>query len=60
MEETVDCVRKNYETGKSRGFGFVTFKDPGYVYTVIQVKYHELGGKKIDPKACTKKVIKKY
>ncbi|GAB7344515.1 hypothetical protein MBLNU457_2345t2 [Dothideomycetes sp. NU457] len=36
-------------TGRSRGFGFLTFKDPKCVNTVM-VKEHQLDGKIIDPK----------
>ncbi|KAK7744486.1 hypothetical protein SLS53_003370 [Cytospora paraplurivora] len=36
-------------TGRSRGFGFLTFKDPKTV-NVVMVKEHYLDGKIIDPK----------
>ncbi|KAG8195299.1 hypothetical protein JTE90_028446 [Oedothorax gibbosus] len=52
--EVVDCVvMKNNETGRSRGFGFVTFKDPQCVGTVLQTKPHELNGRTVDAKECT-------
>lgn len=51
--EVVDCVvMKNGETGRSRGFGFVTFKDPSSVELVLANKPHNLDGRTIDPKAC--------
>ncbi|XP_076305263.1 uncharacterized protein LOC143222529 isoform X2 [Tachypleus tridentatus] len=50
--EVVDCVvMKNNETGRSRGFGFVTFKDPDCVSIVLASGPHELDGRVIDPKA---------
>ncbi|KAG5883772.1 hypothetical protein JTB14_031998 [Gonioctena quinquepunctata] len=33
-----------------RGFGFITFTDPGSVDKVLAQGTHELDGKKIDPK----------
>lgn len=33
---------KNLETGRSRGFGFVTFKDPNCVQTVLSIGLHQL------------------
>ncbi|XP_014663470.1 PREDICTED: DAZ-associated protein 1-like isoform X2 [Priapulus caudatus] len=51
--EVVDCVvMKNPETGKSRGFGFVTYKDPSCLETVLSIQPHLLDDKQIDPKAC--------
>ncbi|XP_037082362.1 heterogeneous nuclear ribonucleoprotein 27C-like [Pollicipes pollicipes] len=51
--EVVDCVvMKNNETGRSRGFGFVTFADPENVQRVLAEGPHELDGRTIDPKAC--------
>lgn len=36
----VDCVvMKNPQTGKSRGFGFVTFKDPSVLEVVLPEKH---------------------
>ncbi|KAK3602505.1 hypothetical protein CHS0354_029314 [Potamilus streckersoni] len=44
--EVVDCVvMKNPQTGKSRGFGFVTYKDPSCVETVLAVKCHIIDGR---------------
>ncbi|XP_047660930.1 heterogeneous nuclear ribonucleoprotein D0 isoform X3 [Tachysurus fulvidraco] len=49
--EVVDCTLKlDPMTGRSRGFGFVLFKDAESVEKVIQQKEHKLNGKVIDPK----------
>ena len=40
------------DTGKSRGFGFVTFEDTNTVQKVLAVTKHIVDGKTIDPKAC--------
>ncbi|KTG02034.1 hypothetical protein cypCar_00037664 [Cyprinus carpio] len=40
-------------TNQSRGFGFVKFKDPNCVRTVLDTKPHNLDGRNIDPKPCT-------
>lgn len=42
-------IMKDSNTGRSRGFGFLTFKDPKSVDEVIK-KDHILDGKLIDPK----------
>ncbi|OBA23459.1 Interdomain Rrm packing contributes To Rna recognition in the Rna15, Hrp1, anchor Rna 3, partial [Metschnikowia bicuspidata var. bicuspidata NRRL YB-4993] len=42
-------IMKDSNTGRSRGFGFLTFKDPRAVDEVIK-KDHILDGKLIDPK----------
>jgi RNA-binding protein Musashi len=48
--EVQECtVMRDSATGRSRGFGFLTFKDPKTVNTVM-VKEHYLDGKIIDPK----------
>ncbi|KAK9454621.1 hypothetical protein V1511DRAFT_459883, partial [Dipodascopsis uninucleata] len=48
--EVLDCqVMRDTNTGRSRGFGFLTFKDSKCVNTVM-VKEHILDGKIIDPK----------
>ncbi|KAL1976401.1 hypothetical protein VTN31DRAFT_2683 [Thermomyces dupontii] len=48
--EVTECtVMRDAATGRSRGFGFLTFKDPKTVNTVM-VKEHYLDGKIIDPK----------
>ena len=43
-------VMKDPNTKRSRGFGFVTFKDPLAVDKVSGQTHHELDGKNIDPK----------
>ncbi|KAL2118454.1 hypothetical protein VTJ04DRAFT_8114 [Mycothermus thermophilus] len=48
--EVVECtVMRDSATGRSRGFGFLTFKDPKTV-NIVMVKEHYLDGKIIDPK----------
>ncbi|KIW03072.1 uncharacterized protein PV09_05718 [Verruconis gallopava] len=48
--EVVECtVMRDGATGRSRGFGFLTFKDPKTV-NIVMVKEHHLDGKIIDPK----------
>jgi len=47
--EVVECtVMRDGATGRSRGFGFLTFKDPKVVNTVM-VKEHYLDGKIVSP-----------
>ncbi|KAJ1218729.1 hypothetical protein NDU88_006306 [Pleurodeles waltl] len=49
--EVVDCtIKTDPVTGRSRGFGFVLFKDSGSVDKVLELKEHKLDGKLIDPK----------
>lgn len=44
--EVIDCVvMKNAESGRSRGFGFVTFADPQNVQVVLQSGPHTLDGR---------------
>lgn len=58
--EVIDCVvMKNPATGKSRGFGFVTFKDPACVDTVLSSGPHILDDRQIDPKACNPRSMNK-
>jgi len=46
--EVLDCVVvTNPTTGKSRGFGFVNFKDPSCVETVLAAGPHMLDGKQV-------------
>ncbi|KAI4164852.1 MAG: hypothetical protein LQ342_001485 [Letrouitia transgressa] len=48
--EVQECtVMRDGATGRSRGFGFLTFRDPKTV-NVVMVKEHYLDGKIIDPK----------
>ena len=48
-------IMVNRETGKSRGFGFVTFKDPNSVKMVLSIPQHSIDNRVIDPKPCTLK-----
>uniref|UniRef100_A0A4W3HMR6 Heterogeneous nuclear ribonucleoprotein D n=2 Tax=Callorhinchus milii TaxID=7868 RepID=A0A4W3HMR6_CALMI len=49
--EVVDCTLKlDPITGRSRGFGFVLFKEAESVDKVMEMKEHKLNGKVIDPK----------
>ncbi|KAF3145240.1 hypothetical protein TWF703_007824 [Orbilia oligospora] len=48
--EVSECtVMRDGPSGRSRGFGFLTFKDPKTV-NIVMVKEHYLDGKIIDPK----------
>ncbi|TRY78235.1 hypothetical protein TCAL_08960 [Tigriopus californicus] len=58
--EVIDCVvMKNTETGRSRGFGFVTFADPTNIDAVLASVPHSLDGRTIDPKACNPRSMQK-
>lgn len=58
--EVIDCVvMKNNESGRSRGFGFVTFADSGNVHIVLQNGPHNLDGRTIDPKPCNPRTLQK-
>uniref|UniRef100_A0A0K8SVF9 RRM domain-containing protein n=1 Tax=Lygus hesperus TaxID=30085 RepID=A0A0K8SVF9_LYGHE len=58
--EVIDCVvMKNSESGRSRGFGFVTFSDPDNVSLVLQNGPHQLDGRTIDPKPCNPRTLQK-
>ena len=47
--EVQECtVMRDGATGRSRGFGFLTFKDPKTV-NVVMVKEHYLDGKIVSP-----------
>ena len=46
-------------TGRSRGFGFVTFSDPANVEAVIASCPHTLDGRTIDPKSCNPRSMQK-
>ncbi len=50
---------KNSETMRSRGFGFVTFKDPTRIEAVLASGPHTLDGRTIDPKACNPRSMQK-
>jgi len=58
--DVIDCVvMKNSETGRSRGFGFVTFADPNNVDRVLANGPHNLDGRTIDPKPCNPRTMQK-
>lgn len=50
---------KNAESGRSRGFGFVTFSDPTKIDVVLDNCPHNLDGRTIDPKACNPRSMQK-
>lgn len=49
-EVTDATLKTDPNTGRSRGFGFVTFTDPSSVSSVMSTATHMLDGRKIDPK----------
>jgi hypothetical protein len=54
----VDCsIKADHYTGRSRGFGFVTFADPAVVDVVLNTRCHNLNGKVIDPKRVKFKAV---
>ncbi|KAM9333450.1 heterogeneous nuclear ribonucleoprotein A/B-like [Pholidichthys leucotaenia] len=61
--EVSDCtIKMDPATGRSRGFGFILFKDSSCVDKVLQQKEHRLDGRQIDPKramAMKKEPVKK-
>ncbi|XP_077387247.1 heterogeneous nuclear ribonucleoprotein A/B-like [Festucalex cinctus] len=49
--EVSDCTIKiDQQTGRSRGFGFILFKEASSVDKVLDQKEHRLDGRQIDPK----------
>lgn len=58
--EVIDCVvMKNNDSGRSRGFGFVTYGDSQNVGVVLQNGPHNLDGRTIDPKPCNPRTLAK-
>ncbi|XP_067279855.1 heterogeneous nuclear ribonucleoprotein A/Bb isoform X1 [Pseudorasbora parva] len=61
--EVTDCtIKMDSNTGRSRGFGFILFKEAESVEKVLQQKEHRLDGRQIDPKkamAMKKEPVKK-
>ncbi|XP_056136641.1 heterogeneous nuclear ribonucleoprotein A/B-like isoform X2 [Lampris incognitus] len=61
--EVTDCtIKMDQQTGRSRGFGFILFKDAASVDKVLEQKEHRLDGRQIDPKkamAMKKEPVKK-
>ncbi|KAK2872272.1 hypothetical protein QQF64_018145 [Cirrhinus molitorella] len=61
--EVTDCtIKMDSNTGRSRGFGFILFKEAESVDKVLEQKEHRLDGRQIDPKramAIKKEPVKK-
>ncbi|XP_077284915.1 heterogeneous nuclear ribonucleoprotein at 27C isoform X2 [Arctopsyche grandis] len=58
--EVIDCVvMKNNDSGRSRGFGFVTYAEPSVVNVVLTNGPHTLDGRTIDPKPCNPRTLQK-
>merc|ERR1739838_1120836 len=43
-------IKRDQETKRSRGFGFILFAEPTSVDQVLQCQEHSLDGRNIDPK----------
>uniref|UniRef100_A0A5K3F725 RRM domain-containing protein n=2 Tax=Mesocestoides corti TaxID=53468 RepID=A0A5K3F725_MESCO len=50
IEESI--VMMDNRTGRSRGFGYVKFKEPSAVDQVLSEKVHVIDNKEVDPKRC--------
>uniref|UniRef100_UPI00398F5F7C heterogeneous nuclear ribonucleoprotein D-like n=1 Tax=Pristiophorus japonicus TaxID=55135 RepID=UPI00398F5F7C len=61
--EVVDCtIKMDPATGRSRGFGFILFRDSSCADRVLDQKEHKLDGRVVDPKramAMKKEPVKK-
>ncbi|CAB1319405.1 unnamed protein product [Coregonus sp. 'balchen'] len=61
--EVTDCtIKMDQQTGRSRGFGCILFKEAAGVDNVLEQKEHRLDGRQIDPKkamAMKKEPVKK-
>lgn len=56
--EVIDCVvMKNSESGRSRGFGFVTFADPANVDVVLRSGPHVLDSRTVSTLVMRKNFI---
>ena len=58
-EVTYANIKTDSNTGKSRGFGFVTFADEASLIKVLQQR-HELDGKTIDPKRAKSRYMQDF
>ncbi|OQR75306.1 heterogeneous nuclear ribonucleoprotein 27C-like [Tropilaelaps mercedesae] len=47
-----DCTVVTNEQGRSRGFGFVTYRDPCIAFIVCQRGPHSVDNRVVDPKPC--------
>ncbi|XP_028969158.1 heterogeneous nuclear ribonucleoprotein 27C-like [Galendromus occidentalis] len=47
-----DCTVVTNEQGRSRGFGFVTYRDPCVAFIVCQRGPHSVDNRVVDPKPC--------
>lgn len=43
-------IKVDFNTGRSRGFGFILFESKEPVETILSIKDHVINGKNIDPK----------
>ncbi|KAM9377837.1 heterogeneous nuclear ribonucleoprotein A/B-like isoform 2-T3 [Pholidichthys leucotaenia] len=58
--DVTDCTIKiDPHTGRSRGFGFILFKEAASVDKVLEQKEHRLDGRQIYPKTMKKDPVKK-